>query len=418
MMSRHFVWLTPLSNLLFFAVLGVFLAVAAKLWPRSWRWIGPRLIVFLAILPVLIVLSPADLRGGLGDPVAAGAAVRLAPFLERHCDRVAPAVAADVSRAWWAWSWSWPAGTSAASGSPSGARPPALPSGDPPNVLLITLDTVRADHLSLYGYERPTSPVLERLARSGVRFDEARAAAPWTLPSHASLFTGRWPHELGVNWNDPLDGEYPTLAGYLGSRGYATAGFVANTIECSYDNGLDRGFAHYEDYILEYLLPFRTAWLFDHAVRASDRRWACTWAARSTSARYAPSTSRGSRPTTLQWRRKDAGSINRAFLDWLSRRPRAQPPVLRLPQLLRCSRTLRAPRRGRLPLRAEAPEGGAISSSSRSSGNRSTRLAFRPVYRELARTPTTTAWLTWTSGWANCSASSSAAAYSITRGSS
>ena len=61
-----------------------------------------------------------------------------------------------------------------------------LPSGDSPNVLLIVLDTVRADRLSLYGYRRPTSPTLERLAKRGIRFDEARATAPWTLPSHAS----------------------------------------------------------------------------------------------------------------------------------------------------------------------------------------------------------------------------------------
>src|SRR5262249_37306105 len=93
-----------------------------------------------------------------------------------------------------------------------------VPPGHPPNVPLVTLDTVRADHLSLYGYNRPTSPVLESLARSGIRFNEARAAAPWTLPSHATMFTGRWHHELNVNWMTPLDGTVPTLAEYLTSR--------------------------------------------------------------------------------------------------------------------------------------------------------------------------------------------------------
>src|SRR5262249_23282191 len=58
-----------------------------------------------------------------------------------------------------------------------------------PNVLFIVLDTVRADHLSLYGYDRPTSPHLARLARSGVTFERAWSTAPWTLPSHASMFT-------------------------------------------------------------------------------------------------------------------------------------------------------------------------------------------------------------------------------------
>ena len=68
-----------------------------------------------------------------------------------------------------------------------------LPPSNSPNVLLIVLDTVRADHLSLYGHDRPTSTTLERLAKQGLRFDRARAAAPWTLASHATLFTGRWP---------------------------------------------------------------------------------------------------------------------------------------------------------------------------------------------------------------------------------
>jgi arylsulfatase A-like enzyme len=117
-----------------------------------------------------------------------------------------------------------------------------------PNVLLVVLDTVRADHLSVYGYERDTTPNLARLARRGVVFQEARAPAPWTLPSHASLFTGRWPHETGVAEDRPLDDADPTLAEYLAGHGYATAGFVANTYFCNSWYGLGRGFAHYEDY--------------------------------------------------------------------------------------------------------------------------------------------------------------------------
>ena len=119
-----------------------------------------------------------------------------------------------------------------------------------PNVLLIVMDTVRADHLSLDGYPRPTSPNLERLARRGVNYTRARAAAPWTLPSHASLFTGRWPSALSVGWYVPLDDRAPTLAGALAARGYDTAGFAANLNYCSYFTGLDRGFAHYEDFPL------------------------------------------------------------------------------------------------------------------------------------------------------------------------
>jgi len=192
-------------------------------------------------------------------------------------------------------------------------------------VLLVVLDTVRADHLSLYGYGRLTTPALERLAKRGIRFDEARATAPWTLPSHASFFTGRWPHELGVKWLTPLGGNFPTLAEYLGSRGYATAGFVANTLYCSYEAGLDRGFTHYEDYVLEQLMPFRTAWLVDLVLQKI-----CdvgVFVGRSFD--VGPF-----RPTHESWfgtlftvdRRKDARAINRAFMEWLShRREPARP---------------------------------------------------------------------------------------------
>jgi arylsulfatase A-like enzyme len=116
------------------------------------------------------------------------------------------------------------------------------------NVLLIVWDTVRAGNLSLYGYGRATTPNLERFAGRGVRFDLAFATASWTLPSHASLFTGRWPHELGANWTSPLRPDVPTLAEFLSARGYDTAGFVANLEYCGRETGLDRGFAHYADY--------------------------------------------------------------------------------------------------------------------------------------------------------------------------
>ena len=115
-------------------------------------------------------------------------------------------------------------------------------------MLLVVLDTVRADRLSLYGYGRDTTPNLARLAERGVVFNEARSAAPWTLPSHASLFTGRWPHELNVSGDRPLDGTFPTLAEFLAKHGYATAGFVGNTYFCNSWYGLNRGFFHYEDY--------------------------------------------------------------------------------------------------------------------------------------------------------------------------
>ena len=126
-------------------------------------------------------------------------------------------------------------------------RLPAAPAGAP-NLLLITLDTLRADHLSSYGYARRTSPNIDRLAQKGVLFEHAIANSSWTLPSHASLFTARLPHEHKANWLDPLDGTYPTLAELLAAQGYATAAFAANTTYVNPEWGLARGFSRFEAY--------------------------------------------------------------------------------------------------------------------------------------------------------------------------
>ncbi len=324
LMSRHFPWLAPLSNLLFFFGLGVFLALLARLLPRVGGWLGPRLIGFLAILPVLMVMS-TRIYPIAWAMLATGIASFLAPTLERTAlgPRRRPFLGVLGLLGCVAILAGWDVGGTWLAERLEAGRP--MPPDDPPNVLLITLDTVRADHLSLYGYRRPTSPVLEKLAGWGVRFDRARAAAPWTVPSHASLFTGRWPHELGVNWDTPLDRRYTTLAGYLGSRGYATAGFAANTMECSYDRGLSRGFTHYEDYTLEHLLPIRTAWLVDHALQfASD---VGVYAGRVFDVGpFRPMEESWFASLFIRWPRKDAGSINRAFLDWLASRPQPRRP--------------------------------------------------------------------------------------------
>src|SRR5262249_12268568 len=110
--------------------------------------------------------------------------------------------------------------------------------------------TVRARNLSLYGYDRQTTSRLEQFAKTGVRFDRAIAAAPWTLPSHAAMFTGRFPHELSADFRAPLDATHITLAEALRAQGDLTAGFVANTYYSNVENGLSRGFAYYEDYLV------------------------------------------------------------------------------------------------------------------------------------------------------------------------
>lgn len=103
--------------------------------------------------------------------------------------------------------------------------PPAAP--PPQIILLLSLDTLRPDHLGLYGYDRFTSPVLDELAREGVVFEDASAAAPWTLPSHASILTGLFPLRHRVTSSKtPLPDDIPTLAAMLAEHGYDTAAVV------------------------------------------------------------------------------------------------------------------------------------------------------------------------------------------------
>lgn len=115
-----------------------------------------------------------------------------------------------------------------------------------PNVLLIILDTVRAMSLNLYGYDRATAPNITRLAEGGVTFDYAIVPATWTVPSHGSILTGRWPRELGQWWKTH-DAPFPTLSSVLRDRGYRTGGFIGNWYHVNRESGLSYGFTHFSD---------------------------------------------------------------------------------------------------------------------------------------------------------------------------
>jgi choline-sulfatase len=102
---------------------------------------------------------------------------------------------------------------------------------DPPNILLIVVDTLRADHLGLYGYERPTSPNLDAWALRSTVFDRAYSHSPWTMPSVASILTGLEPREHGItDWQDPLEQQFVTLAEVLQGHGYRTGAAVSHYI--------------------------------------------------------------------------------------------------------------------------------------------------------------------------------------------
>jgi arylsulfatase A-like enzyme len=130
------------------------------------------------------------------------------------------------------------------------ARSDVTPPPGAPNVLILLWDTVRASSLSLHGYRLPTTVHLDSFARSGVVFDRAIATASYTLPSHASIFTGRQAHELTANWRTPLDGTVPTLAETLKAAGYRTAAFSANRTYVTRGWGLGRGFDVFDEHRL------------------------------------------------------------------------------------------------------------------------------------------------------------------------
>ncbi len=271
--SRHFVWLIPVTNLCFFLGLGILLGCVALVWRRRGNWLATRLLCALTLLPAALVGFP-EIYDWAWFLVALGIAIRLVVVLERRGPSVRrlvrvsfPVLAGlvgilassilvgDRVKTW-----------------REASRP--MPAPGAPNVVLIVLDTVVADHLSLYGYNRPTSRSIDELARHAIRFDAAQAAASWTLPSHASMFTGRWPHELSAGWYTPLDTRYPTLAEFLGSQGYATAAFVANQWYCGWDSGLGRGFTTYRDYVFPHMTAFGMSALvkrsLDHLVSLVD----------------------------------------------------------------------------------------------------------------------------------------------------
>jgi arylsulfatase A-like enzyme/tetratricopeptide (TPR) repeat protein len=129
-----------------------------------------------------------------------------------------------------------------------GGTEPSLASDRVERIVLVTIDTLRADHVGCYGAAAAETPALDALAAEGVRFETAISPTPLTLPSHATLLTGRDPPSHGVRHNGlfRLPPDVVPLAEHLRAAGFATAGFVS-TFVLDGRFGLDRGFDHYDD---------------------------------------------------------------------------------------------------------------------------------------------------------------------------
>ncbi len=145
-----------------------------------------------------------------------------------------------------------------------------MPQPDKLNLLIISIDTLRADHVSCYGYDEETTPHIDQLAYQGHLFTNAYTTMPTTLPAHASLFTSLYPTQLSTRRNGAkVPAEATTLAEILESSGYATAAFVSATImDARY--GLNQGFHTYDEamgpgmQIAAKTLAKATAWLMNH----------------------------------------------------------------------------------------------------------------------------------------------------------
>ena len=131
---------------------------------------------------------------------------------------------------------------------------------DRPDIVIILLDTLRADRLSCYGFEQETTPHLDAFGAESVLYERAVSPAQWTIPSHGSLFTGEYPSTHGTTQIfDRHSAKQPTMAEYLNAAGYQTVGFCNNPLLGVVENDLDRGFEMFYNY--GGLLPDRPRFL-------------------------------------------------------------------------------------------------------------------------------------------------------------
>ncbi len=243
------IWMAPLANLPIFLVAVGVVSVCVRREPARTRWAIAAVVALDALEVALITRRVAELALLV---LALGLGVQLswlAMRLGRSLPRLVRGTAITLSAVSIVGGLAWNVRDRLLERQHIAQLPDI--SSNAPSVLLLVLDTVRAWDLSLYGYHLRTTPTLERLAAEGILFEHAVSTAPWTLPSHASIFTGRYPHDLSTGWYSPLDDQHRTLAERMSASGYATGGFVGNLIYTSHLYGLNRGFMRYRDYPID-----------------------------------------------------------------------------------------------------------------------------------------------------------------------
>jgi arylsulfatase A-like enzyme len=296
--SIEILWISPIVNLAFFLFLGLLLATLNRLLPRL-----PVLRVALFLFSFMAVVDWVGLTGRIGIVAELVLATGLATVISRYMHdrstalwRLAPRLVRGAAIATLVAVLAVEGGIWTREEVATRHLPVASESA--PNVLVIVVDTLRADHLSTYGYARATSPSLNDIARQGVLFENAISTSSWTLPAHQSLLTGRYPHEHGPLREQPLNESYATLAQVLDNHGYRTAGFSANNDFFCRRAGFDHGFLHFEDYFYSVGdMAYRTFWgrVFFHNYLAALL-------------------GRDELPA-----RRNAANVNRSLLRWLDR---------------------------------------------------------------------------------------------------